>query len=197
METLLRLTSISKSFGGVHALKGVSFDLQRGRGPRAGRRERRGQIHADQGHHRRPRARRRHARDRRRARRPTIRPAASRARSASPRSTSSRRCSPTSPSPRTSPCASSAAGRGGCIRWGERRRRAASCSRRVGADDLAGRARPRPVDAAAAARRDRRRPRRASAKVLILDEPTASLSDREVGEPVPRHPRAARRRASG
>ena len=29
-ETLLRLTAITKSFGGVQALKGVSFDLQAG-----------------------------------------------------------------------------------------------------------------------------------------------------------------------
>ncbi len=49
---MLKLKDITKSFAGVQALKGVSFDLRR-RGARAGRRERRGEIHADQGDHRR------------------------------------------------------------------------------------------------------------------------------------------------
>ena len=62
-----------KSFGGVRALRGVSFDLRAGRGARARRRERRGQEHARQdltGAHRPGRG---HGRDRRapaRARRP-------------------------------------------------------------------------------------------------------------------------------
>ena len=37
----------------------------------------------------------------------------------------------------------------------------------------------------------------ADARVLIMDEPTASLSTGGCGQPLPRHPRAARARASG
>jgi rhamnose transport system ATP-binding protein len=54
----------------------------------------------------------------------------------------------------------------------------------------------RPDHAAAAARRDRRR-LGGIAKILILDEPTASLSDREVDNLFPRHRRTAQSQGVG
>ena len=42
----LEMRHIAKSFGGVRALRDVSFTARRGRGPRHLRRERRGQEHA-------------------------------------------------------------------------------------------------------------------------------------------------------
>ena len=58
---LLEASAITKSFAGVQALKGVSFELRCGRGACADGRERGGQIHADQDHHRRGDAGFRHA----------------------------------------------------------------------------------------------------------------------------------------
>ena len=51
---LLELTGVSKSFGGVQALRGVDFTLLRRSDPWSGRRERRGQEHDDEDHRRRP-----------------------------------------------------------------------------------------------------------------------------------------------
>ena len=62
---LLEVRDIEKSFPGVRALSGVSFDVQRRRGSRAARRERRGQVDADQDRVRRLSAGRRRDPDRR------------------------------------------------------------------------------------------------------------------------------------
>ena len=56
---LLEARHVTKAYAGVHALRDVSFELLRGRGPRPRRRERRGQVDAGQDHHRRRRGRRR------------------------------------------------------------------------------------------------------------------------------------------
>ena len=50
-----RAAGISKSFGGVAALRDVDFSLRAGRDPRPGRRERRRQVDADEDHRRRAR----------------------------------------------------------------------------------------------------------------------------------------------
>ena len=49
---LLELRGISKRFGAVQALTDVDFEVLSGRGRRAGRRQRRWQVHADQDHRR-------------------------------------------------------------------------------------------------------------------------------------------------
>ena len=59
-EPLFELKDIAKSFPGVRALDGVSFDLRAGRGACAARRERRRQVDAGQDHLRHLPARRRH-----------------------------------------------------------------------------------------------------------------------------------------
>ena len=61
---LLKLTGISKRFGAVRALTGVSFELARRRGACADGRERRRQVDADEHRRRRAAARRRRDRDR-------------------------------------------------------------------------------------------------------------------------------------
>ncbi len=48
MSAILTLTGVGKRFPGVVALRGVSIDVARGRGPRAARGERGGQVDADQ-----------------------------------------------------------------------------------------------------------------------------------------------------
>ena len=45
VPTLLSVEGLSKSYGGVHAVRGVSFALQRRRNPGADRTQRRGQEH--------------------------------------------------------------------------------------------------------------------------------------------------------
>ena len=47
-DLLVEMTDISKSFPGVQALDDARFELRAGRGPRAGRRERRRQVHPDE-----------------------------------------------------------------------------------------------------------------------------------------------------
>ena len=49
MGALVELKGITRSFGGVRALKGIDFDLQPGEGPRAAGGERRRQVDADAG----------------------------------------------------------------------------------------------------------------------------------------------------
>ena len=65
----LEMRHITKNFGGVHALRDVTLDRARGRGPRALRRERGGQEHADEDPRRRDHRLRRRDRPRRPARR--------------------------------------------------------------------------------------------------------------------------------
>ena len=65
---LLRMEGISKSFPGVQALDDVHLDVEAGHGPRADGRERRRQVHADEGPHRHVPPRCRDDRARRRAR---------------------------------------------------------------------------------------------------------------------------------
>ena len=48
-DVLVRMEGIEKSFPGVHALSECQFELRLGRGSRPGRRERRGQVHLDEG----------------------------------------------------------------------------------------------------------------------------------------------------
>ena len=65
-DPALRIGGISKSFGPSKALSDVSFEIGRGPGPCAGRRERRRQVDAGQDHHRHHRGRRRRGSARRR-----------------------------------------------------------------------------------------------------------------------------------
>ena len=58
MTPLLEVRGAVKSYGAVRALDGASLTVERGRGRRAARRQRRGQVDADQGDQRRPHARR-------------------------------------------------------------------------------------------------------------------------------------------
>ena len=65
---VVALRNLSKSFGGTHALDDVDLTILPGRGPRPPRRERLGQVDADQDPRRLPRPRRRRARGQRRSR---------------------------------------------------------------------------------------------------------------------------------
>ena len=101
MTELARLTAITKSFGGVHALQGRRFRRAGRRGARAARRERRRQVDADARPRRRDAAEQRRDPDRRRAGR-SPRPARRRAPTASPSSIRSWRWRRTCRSRRTS-----------------------------------------------------------------------------------------------
>ena len=175
----LPMTGISKRFGAVRAIRSADLTVQAGQRARAGRRERRRQVHPDQDHRPGPRP-------------PT--PAriefegapvtiathhATPWPSASPPSTRSRSCSPSSPSRRTSSSAARSARAAGST--GRRRTpRSSSCSScsacppryaTVPVGDLSI-AEQQQVSIAKALAGD--------AKVLILDEPSAILTDAEI-----------------
>ena len=102
MDHFLQLKNVSKTFGEVAALRGVDFEVgsQRDRG--AARRQRRGEVHPRQDHHRlpppRPRRRALHQGEEGRAASPSQRPAtwASRSSTRSAPSPTSSRCGGTS-----------------------------------------------------------------------------------------------------
>ena len=193
---MLTLAGISKSFPGVRALSGVNLDVRAGRDPRPARRKRSRQVHADQDHRRRLRARRgrnrvstmRRCAGRRRARRSST---------ASTSSTRSSRCFRNCRSRTTSSSAMSGATGSA---WSTMRERSAkrsellqrlgvsldpSCGRRVAVGRRPADGRDRPRDGAqgqaAGARRADGRHRRARGRAAVRSS-APSARQRRLGD---------------
>ena len=175
--TILEMRSITKEFPGVKALDDVSLTVQRRRDPRDLRRERRRQVHPDEGALRRLPLR--HLRRRHRLRRrggALPRHPAERGTPASSSSTRNSRSSPSSRSPRTSSSATSPAGRRRHRLDRRAEARAIELLARVGLDDdpdtqikNIGVGKQQLVEIAKALNKN--------VKLLILDEPTAALNE--------------------
>ena len=175
--TSCEMRGITKTFPGVKALQDVNLDGPPRRDPRDLRRERRRQVHADEGAVRGLPARHLRGRDRLRRRgRASSATSATASSAASSSSTRSSRCARTSRSPRTSSSATSRPRRGAHRLEPRPTPRPAELLDRVGLDenpvtpvvDL-GVGKQQLVEIAKALSKE--------VKLLILDEPTAALND--------------------